>query len=429
MSLAGRTDESATTTPVVLHLYVDSSFAAEFRCDVARQDVLIAGHPSASVGFSVAIPSEYCDDQTHILEIKSPTRARVQIADNSGLLSPSRTFCFPSTVVFGQVDGMHDGALHGWVIRDDRKSGRKNGGLQVVVTLNGQTIGQVFAAEFRPDVAEALGCEPNCGFAFVPPADIVAGRTLELRFRVIPGGVELRNSPYTAIFPEAATVRKVREMLVSIDQLFTQVWALRGQLRGLLPIEHTLQTYNSWARTYFRNLTIRALPPLSSEQEAVSPPMVSVICPTYRPRIHDFLAAIKSVIAQTYQHWELIIVDDASRSTELTAAIRAFAADDPRIRAVIKKKNTGISGATNAALEVASGTYVAFFDHDDLLVERALEVMVNAAQRTGAKLLYCDEDKIDDQGVFSEVNLKPDWNYRLLLSQNYICFWNQGLSG
>jgi GT2 family glycosyltransferase len=52
---------------------------------------------------------------------------------------------------------------------------------------------------------------------------------------------------------------------------------------------------------------------------------------------------------------------------------------------------------------------------------RALEFMLEAAQRTGARLLYCDEDKIDDAGVYSEVNFKPDWNYRLLLAQNYVC--------
>jgi glycosyltransferase involved in cell wall biosynthesis len=134
----------------------------------------------------------------------------------------------------------------------------------------------------------------------------------------------------------------------------------------------------------------------------------------------DFEAAVRSVTAQSYHNWELVIVDDASGSPELTARIKAFAQEDKRIKPVFLKKNGGISNATNAAIAKARGHYIAFFDHDDMLMPRALEFMLGAALRTGARMLYCDEDKIDDFGVYSEVNLKPDWNYRLLLSQNYI---------
>jgi len=415
-------DEKSLTTPVVLHLYVDASFAVEFCCDGAREDVLKAGYSSASVGFSVAIPPAYCDDQTHTLEIRSPSGGQTRIADASGTHPASLNFCFPSTVVFGQVDGLHDGALRGWAFRHDRGTDRKQGRLQILVTLLGQPIGQVLANQFRADVAESLGCDPNCGFLFVPPPDMVAGKTLELRFRVIPGGEELKNSPYLAVFPELDTYRKLRELLATADQVFTQLWELRAQIKGLLPAEQfTLQTYDAWARIYFRNLAALRLPPLPADRVPQKPPLVSIICPTYRPRMKDFAAAVESVIAQTYPHWELIVVDDASGSAELSACIRSFAKRDRRIRPLLLEKNSGISGATNAGLAKAKGHYVAFFDHDDLMVERAMELMVDAALRTGAKMLYCDEDKIDDDGVFSEVNLKPDWNYRLLLAQNYVC--------
>ena len=415
-------DEKSITTPVVLHMYVDASFAVEFCCDGTRQDVLNAGHPSALVGFSVSIPPAYCDDQTHTLEIRSPSGTRVQMADASGTGHPSRSFCFPSRIVFGQVDGLHDGALRGWAIHHDRRTDRKQGRLQILVTLLGQPIGQMLANQFRADVAESLGCDPNCGFVFVPPPDMVAGKTLELRFRVIPGGQELKNSPYLATFPDLDTSRKLREVLATADQVFTQLWALRAKIKSLLPAEQfTLQTYDAWARVYFRNLAAFRLPPLPAELTPETPPLVSIICPTYRPRMKDFIAAVESVIAQTYPHWELIVVDDASGSAELAACIEAFAESDGRIRPLFLEQNRGISGATNAALAKAQGHYVAFFDHDDLMVERAMELMVDAALRTGAKMLYCDEDKIDDDGVFSEVNLKPDWNYRLLLAQNYVC--------
>ena len=270
-------DEGASTTPVLLQMYVDTVFATEFRCDGVRQDVLKAGHPSAQVGFSVAIPLQYFDDETHTLEIRSPAGNRVRMADGAGTRHPSRSFRFPSVIVFGQVDGLHDGALRGWAIHHDRRTDCKRGRLQILVTLLGQPIGQILANHFRADVAESMDCDPNCGFVFVPPPDMVAGKTLELRFRVIPGGHELENSPYLAAFPELDTYRKLRDLLATADQVFTQLWTLRAQIKALLPAEQfTLQNYDAWARVYFRNLAARPVPPLPAGRK---PPLVSIICP------------------------------------------------------------------------------------------------------------------------------------------------------
>jgi GT2 family glycosyltransferase len=179
--------------------------------------------------------------------------------------------------------------------------------------------------------------------------------------------------------------------------------------------------YDPWARQYQKALA--AAPSALSPRLAArgSPPLVSIICPVYKPRLRDFMATVQSVMQQSYPAWELIIVDDASGSSDLAAYIAMLALYDARIKTLTQPSNTGISGATNAGIELASGEYVTFLDHDDLLADRAIEFMVGAAQRTDAPMLYSDEDKIDDEGMFSEVNLKPDWNYRLLLAQNYVC--------
>lgn len=126
-------------------------------------------------------------------------------------------------------------------------------------------------------------------------------------------------------------------------------------------------------------------------------------------------------MVQSYRNFELILVDDNIRVSELTVYLADLAVCEKRIRLLTHEKNKGISGATNTALAAAQGEYVAFFDHDDLLVSVAIECMVVAAQKTGAAMLYSDEDKIDASGHYLAPALKPDWNHRLLLGVNYVC--------
>jgi GT2 family glycosyltransferase len=415
-------DEANLQNPPVLHLYIDDEFATEFRCDQSREDVKAIGFITPFVGFAVEIPRRFFDDAPHTLAFKSADGRSVLLPGSGEILDQKKSFRFPSTKSFGRVDGLHNGAIKGWALTDNRLTGKKTGGLSILVTMQGQPISQLKANQFRADVAESHGSDPNCGFSFVPPSALVAGKTIDFIFKIIPGSLELEQSPIAVSFYDSNTQRKLRDLEGIADQIFTQLWSLRSALRNLKPAEaYNLLTYDSWARSYYKRLSQRTptLDVLAMDDETL--PVVSVICPTYKPRIPDFLAAIKSVKDQTYKKWELLIVDDGSQSTELNKAIASVAKGDSRIKVVYLQKNEGISAATNVAIKAATGQYIALFDHDDMLVDKALEFMVSAAIQTGAKMLYSDEDKIDDAGIYSEVNFKPDWNHRLLLSQNYVC--------
>ena len=374
------------------------------------------------VGFKTNVPPRYFDGGRHVLEVRSQQTDRRQLKMGLREDGARRAFSFSAQVTVGHVDGFRDGAVRGWAFVDNRSTGTKNGSLQVLVTMRGHPIAQITASGYRADVAAAHGCAPNCGFAFYPPAQLVALRTVELHFRVIPGGHTLVGSPVRVNFPSSEAAAAIRDLQETVDNIFAELWLLRDRLRRMMPREtYTVEHYDPWARQYHKALAaapnrLEGLLPADA-----SPPLVSIICPTYKPRLRDFLAAVELVRAQTYPNWELIIVDDASELAELTDCIAAFAQKDTRIKAVTLTTNSGISGATNAAIARAAGSYIALFDHDDLLAERAIEFMLAAALRTGAQMLYSDEDKIDDEGVFSEVHLKPDWNYRLLLAVNYVC--------
>jgi O-antigen biosynthesis protein len=149
-------------------------------------------------------------------------------------------------------------------------------------------------------------------------------------------------------------------------------------------------------------------------------PMISIIVPVYNPEPNWLRDAIESVRAQYYDSWQLCIADDASSKQ----GVRALLADydnDSRIKVVFKPANEGISAASNAALALAEGEYVAFLDHDDELSPDALYQVVQLLnERRDLDFIYSDEDKRDPKGALASPFFKPDWSPDLEYSSNYV---------
>jgi glycosyltransferase involved in cell wall biosynthesis len=149
------------------------------------------------------------------------------------------------------------------------------------------------------------------------------------------------------------------------------------------------------------------------------PLLISVLMPVYETPLPYLRAAIESVRAQLYPHWELCIADDASKSPEVRRILDDYRTLDQRIKVCYRDTNGHISAATNTALELAEGRFVALLDHDDVLPEHALfEVATAIADDPQIDLIYTDEDKIDNRGQRFAPYFKSDWNPDLLLSQN-----------
>jgi GT2 family glycosyltransferase len=150
-------------------------------------------------------------------------------------------------------------------------------------------------------------------------------------------------------------------------------------------------------------------------------PRISVLMPVYDPDPAYLRAAIDSVLAQLYADWELCIADDCSRDARIPAVLEEYAARDPRIKVVRRAQNGHMAAASNSALELATGSWVASLDHDDALPEHALAMVALAvAERPDAGMVYSDEDKIDHQGRRADPVFKPDFDPLLLLAQNYV---------
>jgi GT2 family glycosyltransferase len=150
-------------------------------------------------------------------------------------------------------------------------------------------------------------------------------------------------------------------------------------------------------------------------------PLISVVVPVYNTPAGTLRQMIESVQAQLYTNWELCIADDASPSLHVSEILEQAAQGDPRIKWMRRESNGHISAASNSALELATGDFVALLDHDDILPEHALyEVTVVLDAHPDAELIYSDEDKIDENGQRYDPYFKPDYSYDLLLGQNFI---------
>lgn len=150
-------------------------------------------------------------------------------------------------------------------------------------------------------------------------------------------------------------------------------------------------------------------------------PLISVVMPAYETPEPLLRAAIDSVQAQLWPHWELCVADDASPSPHVARILAEAAARDPRIRWVRRERNGHIPAATNSALALARGEYVALMDHDDLLPDHALyQVAAEIAAHPDAQVLYSDEDKLDAEGRRFGAYFKPDFDPDLLLGQNMV---------
>lgn len=151
-------------------------------------------------------------------------------------------------------------------------------------------------------------------------------------------------------------------------------------------------------------------------------PLFSIIVPLFKTPEPFFREMLASVLAQTYANWELILVNASPEEGRLCELVDEACARDKRVRRVGLESNQGISLNTNAGIEVARGDFVSFFDHDDVLEPDLLFEYAKAiGHHNDIDLLYCDEDKLGENGEYYAPYFKPDFNLDLLRCNNYVC--------
>ncbi|HEX4630511.1 MAG TPA: glycosyltransferase [Chthoniobacterales bacterium] len=148
---------------------------------------------------------------------------------------------------------------------------------------------------------------------------------------------------------------------------------------------------------------------------------ISLLTPVHNTPTAFLEAMFGSVLTQTYDNWELCVVDAGSSRAETVETLRRWESRDQRIRVEGLGANLGIAENTNHALQMATGEFVACLDHDDVLAPFALfELARAAAENPEADIFYSDEDRLSEQGKRHAPFFKPEWDPELLCASMYI---------
>lgn len=264
-----------------------------------------------------------------------------------------------------------------------------------------------------------------------------------LRFDPIeaPGAFEIKALAFEAISPDQAEKHMLCRLMAAQEGRKLSTDALTQRLKKAAHqaeldwLEHTYQQYQASLqntpqtqryRQWIEKIETPSLPDdatvCQTIQSMAYAPLISVVMPTYNTSAEHLKACVDSVLAQKYPNWELCIADDASTEPHVRALLEQYESSDSRIKVAFREENGHISLASNTALELASGDFVALLDHDDTLPPHALYFVAQAiAANPAAQIVYSDEDKIDEHGQRFAPHFKSDWNPDLFYSQNYVC--------
>jgi O-antigen biosynthesis protein len=201
----------------------------------------------------------------------------------------------------------------------------------------------------------------------------------------------------------------VRSKLRVLENRITSPW----------PLHHN--DFEAIARDIFAHQQSELSAELAQQMQSAfsHQPLISLIMPVYKTPVQWLRRAVASLQEQYYGRWELCVVDDCSPTDDQRNLLQELAASDARVRFKVMERNSGISAASNVALEMAQGEYVALLDHDDELTPDALFRVVEAINgQANLDFVYSDECKVDDtpaRKLFDFI-FKPDWSPELMFN-------------
>lgn len=246
-----------------------------------------------------------------------------------------------------------------------------------------------------------------------------------LRAKEVAGSLVTRAAPPATRRAEALRRARSLAAIIASDGVSTAIQRVRDRRARRNPAAVSPPTpedeqYRLWLRQH--DPSPDGLSEMRRQnQQWTYRPLISVVVPVYNPAVVWLDAMIESVRSQAYDNWELCLADDLSPAPHVRAALSQWANRDGRIRVAFREQNGNIAAASNTALALATGEFVALLDHDDVLRPHALHAVVEALQDgRETDLVYSDEDKVLMGGERGQVHFKGEFDPDYLLSTNYV---------
>lgn len=222
-------------------------------------------------------------------------------------------------------------------------------------------------------------------------------------------------------------MQKIRDLMnMETVRVCLDFWKENGLKALLVKSKHKLQGIdNDYDYGEWYSLTKPTAEELEEQRKKVfdAPVKFSIVIPAFKTPERFLREMLDSISEQTYANWEVCVADGSPAGQSCERVLEQYAKKDSRFKYVILGENKGISGNTNAAMDMATGDYIVLADHDDKLTPNALYECAKLLQEhPGCDCFYSDEDKLDmDGGALFDPHFKPDFNIDLLCSVNYIC--------
>ena len=213
----------------------------------------------------------------------------------------------------------------------------------------------------------------------------------------------------------------MKEKIKKIDS-YIKAYGIRKTV-GLLYEKVTHKDQKDYERWIERHKITEIIREAQKETVFNKQPCFSIVVPLYKTQEKYLKELLESIKGQTYSNWELCLSDGSGLDSPLKEVLKELEYSDSRIKVISSKEPLKIAENTNAAIEIATGDYIVFADHDDILsIDALYECAKCINENPKVDMIYSDEDKVSMDGqTYFEPHFKPDLNMDLLCSVNYFC--------
>jgi len=348
-----------------------------------REDVAAGGF-GLNVGFRVQLPEEFFDGGAHQLEVRHETGESLKtVMGNPVILPKAKTSAHVvnanQPAVRIRVDGARHGKVFGWAVADSHPDIP----LRIQVYCDGELIGDVDADIYRRDLADAHIGNGNCGFSIPVPLAIWNNKE------------SMNVSVHEYGQDKEITARHVELQKDNFKKNFALDNFMKWSFVNKMPPDGTYDNHESLKSAFEANYLYYS----TLAKQVSHSPKISVIMPSYNRR-NVIVTAIQSVLNQTYQNFELIVVDDGSYDLTSEVVEKNFPNDVSLIK---MPYNKGVSAARNVGLKAATGDFIAYLDTDNQWDPEYLSIMVAAfSEHPDAQTAYSGQEIWQAAGAANE---------------------------